>query len=249
MKRIYLGLVLFLFGFIGVASLWFVEIPMDSIPQAISPAALKVFVLIQSSVFLLISTGIGLCTFNKVGLKVPIIGYLVGLYEEKYNWKEIFINGVAYGSMAGILILLVSHIFKLVQPTEFAALNQEMELHFLTKILYGGITEEVLTRFGLMSLLTYLFSFIYKRHAAVKYWIGIGICSLLFGIGHLPMAYQVLGEPSLSIIIYIVFGNFLGGILFGWLYWKRGLESAMIGHMSAHILMLSLEKLITLASS
>jgi hypothetical protein len=31
--------------------------------------------------------------------------------------------------------------------------------------------------------------------------------------------------------------NGVAGIAFGYLYWKDGLEAAMIGHMSAHVVM------------
>jgi len=31
--------------------------------------------------------------------------------------------------------------------------------------------------------------------------------------------------------------NGLGGLAFGWLYWKQGLESAMIAHFSADIVL------------
>jgi hypothetical protein len=31
--------------------------------------------------------------------------------------------------------------------------------------------------------------------------------------------------------------NGIAGIVFGYLYWRHGLEAAMIGHMSAHLVM------------
>jgi membrane protease YdiL (CAAX protease family) len=31
--------------------------------------------------------------------------------------------------------------------------------------------------------------------------------------------------------------NGIGGVVFGWLYWKKGLESAMIAHFSADIVL------------
>ncbi|PKL71234.1 MAG: CPBP family intramembrane metalloprotease, partial [Methanobacteriales archaeon HGW-Methanobacteriales-2] len=31
--------------------------------------------------------------------------------------------------------------------------------------------------------------------------------------------------------------NGIGAIIFGWLYWKKGLESAMISHFSADIVL------------
>jgi membrane protease YdiL (CAAX protease family) len=29
--------------------------------------------------------------------------------------------------------------------------------------------------------------------------------------------------------------NAIGGIVFGWLYWRRSLEAAMVAHASAHV--------------
>jgi len=31
--------------------------------------------------------------------------------------------------------------------------------------------------------------------------------------------------------------NAVAGVAFGWLFWKYGLEAAMLGHMSAHVVM------------
>ena len=31
-------------------------------------------------------------------------------------------------------------------------------------------------------------------------------------------------------------GNTLPGVIFGWLFWKRGIEAAMIAHALAHAL-------------
>jgi membrane protease YdiL (CAAX protease family) len=39
------------------------------------------------------------------------------------------------------------------------------------------------------------------------------------------------------VILRAVLLNGLGGIVFGYLYWKRGLEAAMIAHFSADIVL------------
>jgi membrane protease YdiL (CAAX protease family) len=38
-------------------------------------------------------------------------------------------------------------------------------------------------------------------------------------------------------VIKVILLNAVGGIIFGWLYWKKGLESAMISHFSADIVL------------
>jgi hypothetical protein len=43
-------------------------------------------------------------------------------------------------------------------------------------------------------------------------------------------------ELSASVVAYVVGGNAAAGILFGFLFWRHGLESAMIAHATAHVL-------------
>ncbi len=247
-KRLLFGLLLFILGLLGVVSLLLVDLPMDAIPKQVldkfSPQALKLLMLINPMILLFISIFLGIFTFNKVGLKSPILGKMVGLTDQTYNFKEILIYGIALGTLSGILIVLVSHFYNLSYPAEFALLNKDVDLHLVTRLLYGGVTEEILTRFGLMSLFVYLFSLIFKSNPNIKYWLGILISSLLFASGHLPIVFKVVSNPGFATIVYILIGNSIAGLIFGWLYWKKGLESAMIGHMVAHLCMLSLGSII-----
>jgi membrane protease YdiL (CAAX protease family) len=72
------------------------------------------------------------------------------------------------------------------------------------------------------------------------YWGGILLAALLFAFGHFPVVFQAVGSPSALLLSYIVLGNSIGGIIFGWLYWKKGLESAFIAHIFTHVTMVSL---------
>lgn len=62
------------------------------------------------------------------------------------------------------------------------------------------------------------------------------VAALVFGAGHLPAAAQLApltGELVLRVIAY----NMLAGLVFGWLYWKRGLEHAMLAHLCADLVL------------
>jgi membrane protease YdiL (CAAX protease family) len=61
---------------------------------------------------------------------------------------------------------------------------------------------------------------------------------LVFAVGHFPIAFHAVGTPSSMLLLYILIGNTIGGVIFGWLYWKKGLESAFIAHILAHVVML-----------
>lgn len=63
-------------------------------------------------------------------------------------------------------------------------------------------------------------------------WLAIIVTAILFGIGHLPSAGTITVITPIIVARAIIL-NGVGGIIFGWLYWKKGLESAMISHFSA----------------
>jgi membrane protease YdiL (CAAX protease family) len=91
-----------------------------------------------------------------------------------------------------------------------------------------------------MSLLAWLGAFINQtkdgKPTAIIFWIANILAAILFGIGHLPAASLILPLTTL-VVIRIVLLNAVGGIVFGWLYQKHGLESAMIAHFSADLVL------------
>ncbi|MDP7593358.1 MAG: CPBP family intramembrane metalloprotease [Litorilituus sp.] len=113
--------------------------------------------------------------------------------------------------------------------------------------MYGGITEEILFRWGMMSSLVWLmYKFIQKNNAEVssKYFIiAILLTSILFGLGHLPVINLLGAEMTVGLVSYILIANSLFGFIAGWLFWKYGLESAIAAHMIAHIVMMSVSLL------
>jgi len=106
---------------------------------------------------------------------------------------------------------------------------------------YGGIGEEILLRLFFMTLLVWLFSKLIKSNENILtndviMWSSIIISTVLFGLGHLPITKSLTPLTSLVIIRALVL-NGVGGILFGWLYWKKGLETAMIAHFSTDLVL------------
>jgi hypothetical protein len=108
----------------------------------------------------------------------------------------------------------------------------------LLGLLYGGIVEELLLRWGVMSLLVWLgWRVILRKEGSASpaiFWGAIIVAAVLFGIGHLPALANMVALTPLLVIRTILL-NALGGILFGWLFWRRGLEVAMVAHAAAHV--------------
>jgi membrane protease YdiL (CAAX protease family) len=99
---------------------------------------------------------------------------------------------------------------------------------------YGAVVEEILTRWGLLSL----FLVGLQRlgvGAQAGFWVANLAAALAFGLLHLPPAFQ-LGLPrTVPVVAYILAGNAVVGLVCGWLFRRRGLESAMLAHGSADL--------------
>ena len=91
-----------------------------------------------------------------------------------------------------------------------------------------------------MSLFAWLGGFVSKtqdgKPTSAVFWIANLLAAVLFGLGHLPATEMIIPLTPLVITRAILL-NGIGGIIFGWLYWKRGLEAAMIAHFSADIVL------------
>lgn len=103
---------------------------------------------------------------------------------------------------------------------------------------YGGITEEVLSRLFLVSLFVWLGAGLLKTRQPpdAVYWSAIVLAALLFGVGHLPALAHTAGFGMRG-IIRVVGLNAICGIAFGWLFWRRGLEHAMLAHFCADLVL------------
>ncbi len=55
------------------------------------------------------------------------------------------------------------------------------------------------------------------------------------GLRHLPATAVQVGELTADVVLFVVGANTAFGILFGYLFWRYGLEAAMIAHAFAHV--------------
>ncbi len=108
----------------------------------------------------------------------------------------------------------------------------------LAGVLYGGITEELLLRWGVLSLLAWLGWRWLQRTGgpprASLLWAAIFLSALLFGAGHLP-ATAALVPLTPFLVARALLLNGIFGVVAGWLFWRHSLEAAMVAHATFHV--------------
>ncbi len=207
--------------------------------------AIKLLSLIQPTVLLSVAVLIGVALASKVGLSSPAAEAVAANGQLGSALKPQITPALIGGLTGGIAIILNWFLWKPFLPPEFVARSVELNnlLPLPTRLLYGGITEELLLRWGLMTLLVWaawrLFQKGRGKPQAVYSISAIVVSSVIFGLGHLPFVFALVPDPSIVLILYVVSGNSIFGLIAGYLYWKKGLESAMIAHMLAQVVMLT----------
>jgi hypothetical protein len=188
-------------------------------------SALLVALAVWGGVTLAPAVGLRAPAFEAAALRQPVIPALTPQV----------LPGLVAGVPAGFLLFASLRW----SPAPISALQGQFTPPLHARVLYGGITEEVLLRWGLMTVFTWLaWRFVQRRHGAVRAglaWLAIAASALIFGAGHLPVAHFLIGSLNAPVVLFVVGVNAAFGVLFGWLYWRRGLEAAMVAHAVAHL--------------
>lgn len=226
-----------LIGLIGCASL--ALIPFDRFEQfgdsPIDPVLLRVLAVLQPTILVALCVALGNWAAPKTGLDAPAVRAWA---EHRSIWPRLKpqIPSAAMGGFATALLLV--GFWTVVRAQDFATPVLTLEMPLVTKLLYGGIVEELLLRWGLMSFFVWIAWRLSGRPQRVPpwtMWTGMVASSALFAVGHLPILYFILPDPPLWFVGMTLAANFVPGMVFGWLYWRRGLEAAMAAHALAHL--------------
>ena len=209
------------------------------------PLVLKLLSIIQTTVLLSIAVLVGVALAHRVGLSSPAAEALAGGGNLVAALKPQIVPGLIGGLAGGTAIILAWLLWKPSLPPTFVTRAEQLNrsLPFPTRLLYGGITEELLLRWGVMTLLVWsAWRLLQKgkgKPRTVWFVNAIIISSVVFGLGHLPLVRAVAVSFTVAIVGYIVVANSLFGFIAGYLYWKRGLEAAIIAHMLTHVVIIT----------
>jgi hypothetical protein len=111
----------------------------------------------------------------------------------------------------------------------------------------AGVSEELVLRFGLFTLVAWLAARVARRShdpaippPAAAFHVANVVAALVFGALHFSNA-DAIGLPlDATVVAFVLVLNGLVGLACGWLYWKRGLEAAMIAHATTDLVIKAL---------
>jgi len=241
-----LFLVVFLMSTFGM--LMVIPFTLTILPESIPGGVWLVTVqMLGNSIIYGALAALGLLLAGKIGLGLPFIEGVIKKESVGRTFFYIAVLAVIIGLVGGAFIIgLDSAVFSPQMETLVQDLPQEQleNIHppawqGLMASFEGGITEEILLRLFLLTLFAWLGSLISKREDGrpklAVLWSANIIAAVIFGVAHLP-ATIAMGIPATPLVVIraIVLNGSLG-MAFGWLYWRYGLESAMVAHFSADI--------------
>lgn len=202
--------------------------------------------------------GIGLLLANRIGLGMPFVEGWAKREPMPYRFRNIVAIAVI---TAVILVVLSMFLHTVVFDPPMNAMLEKMGIAIPeaanTPPLYGflaalsaGLTEETEFRLFGLSLLAWLVGLLFHdsdgRPKLAVFWTANILFALWFGKAHLSTE-AAMGIPMTPLVVTATLVlNGIGGLLFGWLFWTFGLESAMLAHILADILRHSLIPLIVM---
>ena len=168
-----------------------------------------------------------------LGLGAPFISAALTGREDR-NFKTVLWQSIVLGFLTAAVMLLIDQIlFAGVSLTCVRALGAEPVWVRIIIIAYSAVTEELIYRLGIMTLIAWITARVMSRmhlpSSSFPIWLGIACAAILFGLAHVANIPNAPHPIARAVTL-----NGIAGVVLGWLYWKRGLEAAVIAHFAAN---------------
>jgi len=240
---------LFAVGVIGVVALVPVISPVVESaiaqmpePPQIPAAALIALSLVQPTLLMAGAVAIGTALAPKLGLRSHLVERATTGRPIMPALRAQAPLAAALGTAAALAIIVCDLALRPLLGAQLEPLMKALPHNTLGMtvggVLGGGIFEELLMRWGFMTLLAWVgWRVVQKKQGLPRRGIMIGAivgAALLFGLGHLPATATVVPLTPL-IVMRALLLNGLAAVVYGWLFWRRSLESGMIAHATGHV--------------
>ncbi len=189
-------------------------------------------VVISSLVLGIILVFIGLWVSSRANLGAPVIA---GIFSKKpvneLVKRDAMLSSILLAVIIALILLGLFEIQKEFYPLPHKLSRPSKPFYALVSF-SAGITEEIMFRLGLMSLIITGIQFLknVENPSNKMVWTGIIISGVFFGLIHLPLSKNFVELTPFTIGVTMI-GNLITGSTFGWIFWKRGLIVAIVSHI------------------
>jgi hypothetical protein len=207
----------------------------------VAPKTLALLSCIQNVVLGAVTIGVGLFVAHKIGLGAPAIGAIVAGTSAPYSLTHIVLYSIILGIIIGLFTTVVDLAYLPRWPKQVldAAKSTSLLENFYA-CFYGGFNEEYLARLFGVSIVAWLLSHIghHTSNAPAIWvmWVSIIVMAFLFAVGHLPALKGLVGKISGLMVSRTLVLNIPLAVICGWLYWKYGIEAAIIAHFTSDVI-------------
>lgn len=227
-----------LLGTIAVLSLLLQPVPAELLSQApelasLPPLAQRAVLLANPWILVLVGAVVGAALAHRVGLCSVLAGTAPAA-----GWSGATAQAAGLGFALGLVLAAADTAVAPLLGTAWRDLVAAAPAGAdatLMGVLYGGVAEEVMLRWGAMSLVAWGLETLLRSQApAVSMRWAVLLSAILFAAGHLPAVAAQL-DLTPAIVARTLVLNGAAGLLYGWLFWRRHLEAAMVAHACTHL--------------
>lgn len=176
---------------------------------------------------------IGLWISSRANLGAPLIARIFSKkpISKIINWKTV-LSSIFLATVVALILLGLFELQKELYPI-VGKISRPSKSFYALVSFSAGISEEIVFRLGLMSLIITVILFLKNADnpSSKVIWSGIIISAIFFGLTHLPLSKNFVELTPFTIGVTMI-GNLITGSTFGWIFWKRGLLVAIISHIA-----------------
>jgi membrane protease YdiL (CAAX protease family) len=205
---------------------------LRGVQSPMSPALLLALQALQTLLLCVLATYAGARFAPAAGLDAPWLRALAEDRSPPPAFASMAIEAAAVGSIAAVAVTALDLMLRASLPEAPWRPASGGFWMRASSAFYGGIVEEVLVRWGLLTSLADL-----GRRAGIReaFWPANVLSALVFGALHLPSVAVARIPLTGGIVAHVLLANGIAGVVFGWMFRRRGLEGAMIAHAAADV--------------
>ncbi|HSH02478.1 MAG TPA: CPBP family intramembrane glutamic endopeptidase [Anaerolineae bacterium] len=213
-------------------------------PKTPSLPILTSAALAQTLLILLAAAALGTSLGPTVGFDAPVLRAIAHVQSPLPHLKQQLPAFLIAILGALITLLLYYRVFRpwLSPQTVLATEQMRRDLGLPARILFGGIVEEIIFRWGLQTFIAWFGLQLVGQATSTVIWTAIILAGIAFGLGHLP-GFVASGQPlTRPVIGTAILLNLFLAITCGWLLWQFGLFPAILTHALTHLFWWPLEQ-------